>query len=67
MMVEQRERLAELSDKQQREGLTADEQAEVEVLLGLYRQMLLVRAEAALLLKYRGYNVSDPKQFAPLT
>ena len=63
MTAEQRERLEALHDKQQREGLTAEEQA----LLSLYRETLLVRAQAAVPLKQRGYDVSEPLQFAPLS
>ena len=60
MTAEQRERLEALHDKQQREGLTPDEQAEERALLALYRETLLVRAQAAVLLKQRGYDVSEP-------
>jgi hypothetical protein len=66
MTAEQRERLQALHDKQQREGLTAEEQAEEQALLALYRETLLVRAQAAVLLKQRGYEVSAPQQFTPL-
>jgi uncharacterized protein YnzC (UPF0291/DUF896 family) len=66
MTAEQRERLQALHDKQQREGLTAEEQAEEQALLALYRETLLVRAQATVLLKQRGYEVSDPQQFTPL-
>ena len=66
MTAEQRERLEALHDQQQREGLTAEEQAEEQALLALYRETLLVRAQAAVLLKQRGYDVSDPQQFTPL-
>lgn len=61
----ERERLEALHDKQQREGLTAAEQEEEEALLALYRQNILTRAQAAVLLKQRGYDVSDPGQFSP--
>ncbi len=67
MTAEQRECLEALHDKQQREGLTAEEQAEEQALLSLYRETLLVRAQAAVLLKQRGYDVSEPLQFAPLS
>ncbi len=67
MTAEQREHLEALHDKQQREGLTPDEQAEEQTLLSLYRETLLVRAQAAVLLKQRGYDVSDPLQFASLS
>jgi hypothetical protein len=64
--VEQRERLEMLQHEQQRRGLTAEEKAEEEALVALYRETILVRAQAAVLLKQRGYDVSDPTQFAPL-
>lgn len=54
MPVEQRERLATLHDKQQREPLTTEEQIEEQALLTLYRETLLVRAQAAILLRQRG-------------
>lgn len=66
MTAEQRERLEALHDQQQRDGLTAEEQAEEQALLALYRETLLVRAQAAVLLKQRGYDASDPQQFTPL-
>jgi hypothetical protein len=62
----QRERLEELHLKQQREGLAAAEQEEERALLTLYRETLLVRAQAAILLKQRGYDIADAEQFAPL-
>ncbi|MCC6551866.1 MAG: hypothetical protein IT372_02440, partial [Polyangiaceae bacterium] len=61
-----RARLEELHDKQQRSGLDAAERAEEQALLDLYHETLLVRAQAAVLLKQRGYDVADPDQFAPL-
>jgi predicted ArsR family transcriptional regulator len=67
MTAEQQERLEALHDQQQREGLTPDEQAEEQALLSLYRETLLVRAQAAVLLKQRGYDVSDPLQFTSLS
>lgn len=66
MPVAQRERMAELHDQQQRDGLTATEQEEAQALLALYRETILVRAQAAVLLKQRGYDVSNLKQFEPL-
>ena len=66
MRPEQRGRLEELHDKQQRSGLTGEEQEEEQALLSLYRDTLLVRAQATVLLKQRGYDVSDTSQFAPL-
>ena len=67
MPAAQRERLEALHDKQQcGESLTNEERVEEETLLTLYRETLLVRAQAAVLLKQRGYDVSDPTQFTPL-
>ena len=66
MSPEQRTRLATLHDKQQYTSLTPEEQAEEQALLRLYRETLLVRAQAAVLLKQRGYDVFDPEQFTPL-
>lgn len=66
MLSEQRERLQALHDKQNQRLLTAQEQAEEQALLALYRETILVRAQAALLLKLRGYSVADPSQFASL-
>lgn len=66
MSADQRQRLEDLHDKQQRDGLTDEEQTEDGALLDLYRGTLLVRARAALLLKRRGYDITDPDQFTPL-
>ncbi len=62
----QRERLAALHDQKQRGRLTVEEESEEQALLRLYRDTLLVRAQAAVLLKQRGYDISDPGQFVPL-
>ncbi len=66
MAPEQRARLEALHDKKQRSGLDAAEQADEEALLGLYDETLLVRAQAAVLLKQRGCDVANPDQFRPL-
>ena len=66
MAPEQRARLEALHDKQQRSGLGAAERAEEQALVDLYHETMLVRAQAAVLLKQRGYDVTDPEQFAPL-
>lgn len=59
---EQRERLATLHEAQQRRPLSIEEQVEEQALLKLYREVVLVRAQAAVLLKQRGYDVSDVAQ-----
>ncbi len=66
MTTEQRKRLQFLHDQQQRATLIPEERVEEQALLGLYRETLLVRAQAAALLQQRGYDISDPKQFEPL-
>ena len=66
LMPEQRARLAALHEVQQRRPLSSEEQAEEQALLKLYREVVLVRAQAAVLLKQRGYDVSDTNQFEPL-
>ena len=66
MLTEQQERLEALHHKQQSQGLTTEEKAEEQALLALYRETVLVKAQAVLLLKQRGYDVSDPQQFTPL-
>lgn len=63
---EQRERLAALHEAQQRRALSSEEQVEERALLKLYREVVLVRAQAAVLLQQRGYDVSDLTQFEPL-
>jgi hypothetical protein len=62
----QRQQLEALHDKQQRAGLTQDEQAQEQALVRLYRETLLVRAQAVALLQQRGYDVADPTAFHPL-
>jgi hypothetical protein len=59
-------RLEALHSKHDAEMLSDPEKIEVERLEQLYRDTLLVRAQAAVLLKQRHYDVSDPAQFAPL-
>jgi hypothetical protein len=67
MPAAQQARLEALHFKLQQHGaLTAEEQAEEEALVALYRETILIRAQAAVLLKQRGYDVSDPEQFTPL-
>ena len=62
----QRARLQDLHDQKQRRPLSDQERVEEEALLRLYRETVLVRAQAAVLLKHRGYDVGNPDQFAPL-
>lgn len=66
MAPAQRERLAGLHDQQQRGTLTTEEQSDEQALLTLHRETVLVRAQAAVLLKQRGYDVADLDQFEPI-
>jgi hypothetical protein len=50
--------LESLNLKQQREGLTKQEQQTQSGLLREYERAMLIRAEAAVLLKARGYDVA---------
>ncbi|HHY58417.1 MAG TPA: hypothetical protein GYA08_23620 [Chloroflexi bacterium] len=66
LSAEQQQRLEALHDKQQRAQLSPAERAEEQALVRLYRETQLIRAQAVALLQQRGYDVSDPDQFAPL-
>ncbi len=48
-----------LVSKQQRDGLTTREQRKTEKLLQRYNRTMLVRAQAAILLKKRGFDISS--------
>jgi len=64
MPSEHQQRLEFLHDKQQQDGELSDaEKAEELALQKLYRETILVRAQAAVLLQQRNYDVSDPSQF----
>lgn len=52
------ERLQELNLKRQREGLVEAEQQESDVLIRQYERSMLMRAQAAALLKQRGHDIS---------
>ena len=66
MMPIDAERLEALHVKRQREGLSSVEADEARGLTGTYERIMVTRAEAAALLKERGYDVgglrSDPPQ-----
>lgn len=66
MPAEQRARLEEMHDQKRERGLGVADAAEEETLLALYRETLLVRALAAVLLKQRGYEASTSTQLEPL-
>ena len=55
--------MEKLTLKQQREGLTAEERQQSDRLLHRYEHTMLLRAQAAVLLKRRGHDVSDPGAF----
>ena len=53
------ERMQELAWKSEQEELTLLEQQEIEQLLYHANRVMLIRAEAAVLLKNRGFNISE--------
>jgi hypothetical protein len=56
----EREALADLNYQAKRRSLTDKEVARREALLAAYDRTMMRRAQAALLLKSRGYDLSDP-------
>jgi len=60
------DRMQALMLKRQRDGLTAPEQREAERLAQRYDRMMLIRAQAAALLKERGYEITELRQVAEL-
>lgn len=61
------ERLEALHLKRQREGLRVDEADEARGLTGTYERIMVLRAEAAALLKERGYDVGGLRSDPPHT
>lgn len=55
-------RLESLHLKQQREGLTEAERQTTDLLVHQYERAMLVRAQAAVLLKERGHNITSLRQ-----
>ena len=60
--VEKSERMQALTWKQQSEGLTEAEQQEAQQLQRLAHRVMLLRAEAAVLLKERDFDISSLRQ-----
>lgn len=60
--AEKNERIQALVLKQQAEGLTATEQEEAQQLQFYAHRLMLIRAEAAVLLQQRGFNISTLRQ-----
>lgn len=56
------ERMQTLLDKEQSEGLTAAEEQEIQQLQRYGQHVMLVRAEAATLLKERGFDINNLRQ-----
>lgn len=56
---EKEERIQELLDKQQLEGLSDSEKQEADNISHFFNRIMLVRAEAAVLLKERGYEINQ--------
>lgn len=60
--AEKNERMQALILKQQAEGLTPTEQEEAKQLQSYAHRLMLIRAEAAILLRQRGFNISTLRQ-----
>lgn len=60
LAVSDREELANVNTLAQQRVLTELEQARQQALLDAYDRVMVRRAQAALLLKQRGYDISDP-------
>lgn len=56
----EQEKLATLNQRAKENLLTTEEQANQDALLMMYNQTMIRRAQAASLLKIRGYDLSDP-------
>jgi rhodanese-related sulfurtransferase len=65
MTPKQQGELVALNDEAQRRDLTASERDRRDALVELYDQMMVRRAQAAALLKTRGYDLSDPAVLQP--
>ena len=63
--AEEAERLEMLADKQATDGLSGAEHQELDRLVNMGHQVMLVRAEAAVLLKRRGLEISRLLQQSP--
>ena len=59
---EKNERMQQLVLKQQAEGLTADEAAEAQHLQHYAHRLMMIRAEAAVLLQQRGFDIKSLRQ-----
>lgn len=65
LATDQQETLARLNLSGQQRALTQSEQEQIARLLTLYEESVLRRSHAAVLLKSRGYNISDPSVLLP--
>jgi rhodanese-related sulfurtransferase len=62
---QQQDALADLNELAQRRSLTPNEQSRQQELISVYDRVLVRRAQAALILKQRGYDLSDPTVLKP--
>ncbi len=60
MTLEQLEQFDMLVEQKGRADLPDDDQRRLDLLLNEYQRIVLLRAQAAVLLKLRGYDMSDP-------
>ena len=61
-----RSRMESLHHQLRRGEIAETDQKEIDRLEKLYRDTIVIRAQAALILQERGYDISNPEQFAPL-
>ena len=61
LSAEQQADLSDLLEQQGRGDLDTDTQRTLNQLLGEYQRLVLIRAQAAVLLKQRGYELSEPR------
>jgi len=60
--AEKNERMQQLVLKQQAEGLTATEREETQQLQHYAHRLMMIRAEAAVLLQQRGFDITPLRQ-----
>ena len=66
LQPEQSARLEELIGESKERLLSAEKKQELDTLIGEYQRILLVRAKSAILLKTRGYDVTELTATLPI-
>lgn len=65
LSLDEQAELADLNDEAKSRDLTIDEEERCDALLDVYNCTMVRRAEAAFILRARGYNLSDPAVLTP--